>query len=178
MPTSKYLCGNSLENRTRPEPDRPARSIPLPAARKTSDHSGRVEIPVAIEVHPALGIATGHVQLPGPTAAGAELPVCAALFESDPFGKPGAEPTEGDAPDRWGGEPAAVLDRRTPSQLFEQIALDLQEADVVRLVGAEWIKEGELSDGLDRVIGEFKARGGKVQVTEGTEGTDLQEKRS
>jgi hypothetical protein len=76
----------------------------------------------------------------------------------------GAEPTEGDAPDRWGGEPAAVLDKRTPSQLFEQIALDLQEADVVRLSGPEWIKEGELSDGLDRVVGEFKKRGGRVEV--------------
>ncbi len=66
----------------------------LAAAQKASDHSARVEIPVAIELHPALGVVTGRVRMPAGSAPDAALPVCAALFEEDPFGKPGAEPTE------------------------------------------------------------------------------------
>jgi hypothetical protein len=76
----------------------------------------------------------------------------------------GVEPTEGDAPDRWGHEPPLILQPRTTAQLFEGMARDLQEADVVRLVDPHWIKEGELSDELDRVLGDFKRRGGKVEV--------------
>jgi hypothetical protein len=77
----------------------------------------------------------------------------------------GAEPTEGDAPDVWGHEPRLVRQPRTTAQLFEAIAADLQEADVVRLLDPQWIKEGELSDELDRVVGEFKKRGGRVEVS-------------
>jgi hypothetical protein len=75
----------------------------------------------------------------------------------------GADPTEGDAPDPWGHEPSSVVQPRSTAQLFECIAQDLREADVVRIVEPHWIKEGELSDGLDRVVGDFKKRGGRVE---------------
>lgn len=76
----------------------------------------------------------------------------------------GAEPTEdGEAPDPWGHEPAAVLERRTSEQIFQEIAYGLDQADVLKLVDREWIRDSDLSARLDRVIAAFTARGGCVE---------------
>lgn len=75
----------------------------------------------------------------------------------------GVEPTEdGDAPDPWSHEPAAALERRTAAQIFEEIAFGLSEADVLKLVDREWIRDPVVSARLEALIADFTARGGRV----------------
>jgi len=68
-----------------------------------------------------------------------------------------------DAPDPWGNEPPAVWGRHTAAEIFDGLAAELDGADVLRLVDRQWIKEGEMSERLDRLLDTFKARGGRVE---------------
>ena len=75
----------------------------------------------------------------------------------------GPEPTEdGDAPDRWNHEPPAILERRTAAQIFDEIAFGLSEADVLKLVDREWIRDPAINARLDALVADFTARGGRV----------------
>jgi hypothetical protein len=68
-----------------------------------------------------------------------------------------------DAGSWCGGEPEAVYHRRSPSDVFEQIDRDLKDVDVLRIADREWLTAGEHAPHLDRVVGEFCARGGRVE---------------
>jgi hypothetical protein len=75
----------------------------------------------------------------------------------------GAERTEsGASPDPWGHEPASVFENRTASQMFDDMAVGLKDADVLRLVDRQWIRDVELEARLDSLIDEFTRRGGRV----------------
>ena len=75
----------------------------------------------------------------------------------------GAEPTEdGEAPDLWSHEPPAVLERRTAAQIFEEIAFGLREADVLKLVDREWIRDPDMNARLEALIADFTSHGGRV----------------
>ena len=75
----------------------------------------------------------------------------------------GVEPTEdGDVLDPWANEPAAVLEQRTAAQIFEEIAFGLSEADVLKLVDREWIRDPEMNARLETLIADFTGRGGRV----------------
>src|ERR1051325_2604079 len=63
-----------------------------------------------------------------------------------------------------GGEPPAVYERRSARQLFEQVERDLSEADVLRITDREWLTSATLAQQLDRVIAQFRARGGRVEM--------------
>ena len=64
----------------------------------------------------------------------------------------------------WGAEPDAVFDERTVDQLFADLASDLGDADVVRLLEPSWITLPEVKDRLDHVLAGFRSRGGRVEV--------------
>lgn len=79
-----------------------------------------------------------------------------------------AEMTGGPSPDvdaqGWSsGEPEAVYQRRSAVDLFEQIDRDLTDVDVLRITDREWLTVAELARYLDRVISEFRARGGRIE---------------
>jgi hypothetical protein len=69
------------------------------------------------------------------------------------------------AADLWsgGGEPPAVLDRRTPDDLFRGIADDLTSADTLRVIGRQWLAGNFLSKPFDDLVAAFIARGGRVE---------------
>jgi hypothetical protein len=50
----------------------------------------------------------------------------------------------------------------TTARLFEALARDLQNADVVRLTDAEWLADDDLNAGVARILAAFVARGGRV----------------
>jgi hypothetical protein len=72
---------------------------------------------------------------------------------------------EADGNDSWSGEPAAVLERRTPSQLFDEIDRELHGVDVLRITGASWLASAALSCRLDGLVDRFRAAGGRVEIT-------------
>ena len=71
----------------------------------------------------------------------------------------------GDADVLWnaGGEPPAVLDRRTPDDLFRDIAGDLTGVDTLRVIGRHWLIDTSLSKPFDDLVASFIARGGRVE---------------
>ena len=76
----------------------------------------------------------------------------------------GASPADGDAEGWCSGEPAAVYQRRSAVDLFEQIDRDLTDVDVLRITDREWFNAGGLASHLDRVVSQFRRRGGHVDV--------------
>ena len=66
-------------------------------------------------------------------------------------------------PDGWLGEPEARFDVRTTRDLFDHLARELGAADVVRVVGREWLVEAELKQEVERLISAFVERGGRVE---------------
>jgi len=61
------------------------------------------------------------------------------------------------------GEPPAVFDTRTTEQVFADLERDLRGADLVRVVGAEWLASPELKGRLESVLRAFRAAGGRVE---------------
>jgi len=61
------------------------------------------------------------------------------------------------------GEPPAVFDTRTTEQVFADLEHDLRGADLVRVVGAEWLASPELKGRLESVLRAFRAAGGRVE---------------
>ena len=80
----------------------------------------------------------------------------------------GASSKSVDAESWCGGEPEAVYHRRSAVDLFEQIDRDLKDVDVLRVTDQEWLAADELAHHLDRVVTEFRARGGRVEKPEET----------
>jgi hypothetical protein len=74
----------------------------------------------------------------------------------------GASSENGDAAGWCGGEPDAVYQRRSAVDLFEQIDRDLTDVDVLRITDREWLTGETLAQRLDRVVAEFRTRGGCV----------------
>ena len=66
----------------------------------------------------------------------------------------------------WSGEPEAVYRGRSANEVFAQIDRDLNEVDVLRITDREWLTAGPLTDHLDRVVEQFRARGGRVDVAQ------------
>jgi hypothetical protein len=61
------------------------------------------------------------------------------------------------------GEPEGRFDIRSPRDLFDHLASELGAADVVRVVGREWLVEAELKQEVERLITAFVERGGRVE---------------
>ena len=70
-----------------------------------------------------------------------------------------------DSHDEGTGEPPAVLDRRTPEALFQEIDRDLAGADSLLIVDRQWLADHELNRQLDAVVAAFRARGGRVDFS-------------
>ena len=66
-------------------------------------------------------------------------------------------------PEMWLGEPDAQLDVRTPDDLFGTLARELSAAEVVRVVGREWLADEGLAREVERLPTAFVSRGGRVE---------------
>ena len=63
----------------------------------------------------------------------------------------------------WMGEPPAVITRRTADELLKAFERDLGDAQVLRLLDAEWLDTIEGGVRLQAAIAAFRARGGVVE---------------
>ena len=71
--------------------------------------------------------------------------------------------TEG-ADEQHDGEPPARFELRTARQLFDDLARDLREADVLRITHSEWLAEEEFRREVDALADTVRARGGRVEI--------------
>jgi hypothetical protein len=62
------------------------------------------------------------------------------------------------------GEPPARFALRTVRQLFDDLARDLREADVLRITDAEWLAEDEFRREVNALAATVRARGGRVEI--------------
>ena len=70
-----------------------------------------------------------------------------------------------DAPPADGGEPPARFDRRSPRQLFEALAIDLRDVDVVRVTQPEWLAAEDFRREVESLAATLRARGARVEFT-------------
>jgi hypothetical protein len=63
----------------------------------------------------------------------------------------------------WMGEPPAVIERRSSDEILGALETDLRDAQVLRLLEAEWLKSIEGGARLEAAIAAFRARGGVVE---------------
>jgi hypothetical protein len=99
---------------------------------------------------------------PTPRARAYELP-CERLFMQcvDRQRSDAALTTAG--PESWLGEPEARYDAGRVADLLAGLESELGSADVVRVVGREWLAAGELRRDVDRLLATFVERGGRVE---------------
>lgn len=62
------------------------------------------------------------------------------------------------------GEPPARLDRRTVRQLFEDLARDVHDADLLRLMHTEWLAQDEFRREVTALAETVRSRGGRVEM--------------
>jgi hypothetical protein len=65
--------------------------------------------------------------------------------------------------DYWLGEPETQFEVRSARDLFDSLARELGAADVVRVVGREWLADKELKQEVEGLIAAFVERGGRVE---------------
>jgi hypothetical protein len=62
------------------------------------------------------------------------------------------------------GEPPARFDRRSVRQLFDDLARDVYDADVLRITQSEWLTEEEFRREVTALADVVRARGGRVEM--------------
>jgi len=75
----------------------------------------------------------------------------------------GAQSEDADVLWNGGGEPPAVRARRTPDDLFRDIAGHLTTIDTLCVVDRHWLSDNSLSKPFDDLVASFIARGGRVE---------------
>ena len=65
------------------------------------------------------------------------------------------------------GEPDPVYEVRDARELFDALARELADADVLRILDREWLADPGLRLEVDRLIAAFAARGGRVEFGSG-----------
>jgi hypothetical protein len=73
-----------------------------------------------------------------------------------------AEPDADDA--AVNGEPPARFERRSVRQLFDDLAHDLRDADLLRVTHAEWLAEEDFRREVTALVEVVRARGGRVEM--------------
>jgi hypothetical protein len=69
----------------------------------------------------------------------------------------------GEEPVGWTGEPPAVFEPRTLTQVFQELERDLRDVDVVRVRDTRWRLNEDVSMKLETLLAEFRRRGGRVE---------------
>lgn len=79
-------------------------------------------------------------------------------------------PDDGRTPDAaslWSdtddAEPPAVFTERTTRELFSAVDRELRDAEVLRVVGAEWLTVETFRRDVEDLIAAFRRRGGRVE---------------
>ena len=69
-------------------------------------------------------------------------------------------------PDVDEGEPPARFTMRTTRQLFDDLAADLDQADILRVTHAEWLDAAvDFRHEVEQLAASIRARGGRVEFS-------------
>ena len=69
--------------------------------------------------------------------------------------------------DYWLGEPEPQITTPSPRELFDGLRRDLAGADVLRVVGQQWLADADLRREVDALVAAFRAGGGRVEFVAG-----------
>lgn len=69
-----------------------------------------------------------------------------------------------EAAEEYDGEPPARFELRTVRQLFDDLARDLRDADVLRVTHTEWLADEEFTREVTALADAVRARGGRVEM--------------
>lgn len=69
--------------------------------------------------------------------------------------------------DHWLGEPQPRITAASPRELFDGLRRDLAGADVLRVVGQQWLADADLRREVDALVTAFRAHGGRVEFVAG-----------
>jgi hypothetical protein len=86
---------------------------------------------------------------------------CRAMFMRCADASIVSEPVEDWEP--WMGEPPAVLNRRSAADILQAFEQDLTDAQVLRLLEAEWLDSIDGSARVQSAIAAFASRGGVIE---------------
>ena len=73
--------------------------------------------------------------------------------------------------DYWLGEPEPQITPASPRELFDGLQRDLAGADVLRVVGQQWLADADLRREVDALAAAFRAGGGRVEFVAGAPST-------
>jgi hypothetical protein len=62
------------------------------------------------------------------------------------------------------GEPPPRFERPGVRQLFDDLARDLDEVDIVRVTHSEWLADGEFSREVRALVDRVRGKGGRVDM--------------
>jgi hypothetical protein len=62
------------------------------------------------------------------------------------------------------GEPPARFDKRSVRQLFDHIAHDVRDADLLRITQTEWLTEEDFRREVTALADVVRGRGGRVEI--------------
>jgi hypothetical protein len=65
--------------------------------------------------------------------------------------------------DHWLGEPDPHIASTSTRELFDGLRRDLAGADVLRIVGPQWLADADLRRDVDALVAGFRASGGRVE---------------
>jgi len=79
-------------------------------------------------------------------------------------GRPvGATGRDGNDPRPWDGEPTTEIVTMTTADLFNELELELAQADVLRVVGRVWLNDDEFRRDVEARVEAFRIGGGRVE---------------
>jgi hypothetical protein len=87
---------------------------------------------------------------------------CERLYMQYVDARRSAEPESDDA--AVNGEPPARFERRSVRQLFDDLAHDLRDADLLRITHAEWLAEEDFLREVTALADAVRARGARVEM--------------
>ncbi len=64
----------------------------------------------------------------------------------------------------WTGEPPAVVESGSVEQLWNDVAAEIEAADVLVLEAREWLQGNELSARLEQLLSTYRETGGEVRI--------------
>jgi hypothetical protein len=74
-----------------------------------------------------------------------------------------SEPDDDDA--TVNGEPPARFERRSVRQLFDDLAHDLGDADLLRVTDTEWLAQEDFRREVTALVDAVRARGARVEMS-------------
>lgn len=72
---------------------------------------------------------------------------------------------EGPTDPPWDGEPTTEIAKPATEDIFADLARRLADADVLRVIGTEWLSGAAFGGRVDALLDAYRERGGRVELS-------------